>query len=62
MDQICTELDAARIVPSKPKCIVAHTTKGQGVSFMANNVAWHHKVPNEKEFQQAMAELKQAAI
>lgn len=62
MDQICAELDAARVVEGKPKCIVAHTTKGQGVSFMANNVAWHHKVPNEKEFQQAMAELKQAAI
>src|SRR6476619_5355690 len=30
----------------KPSCIVAHTHKGQGVSFMRDRAAWHHKVPN----------------
>lgn len=41
----------------KPTCILLSTVKGKGVSFMENVVGWHGKAPNEKEFQQAMAEL-----
>jgi len=59
MDQICAALAADKIVRGKPTCIVAHTNKGQGVSFMSDNVAWHHKVPNEEQFKQAMAELEE---
>lgn len=58
MEQICGALAADKIVPGKPKCIVAHTNKGHGVSFMSDNVAWHHKVPNEDQYKQAMAELE----
>lgn len=61
MDQICDVLAADKVVPGKPKCIVAHTNKGQGISFMSDNVAWHHKVPNEAQYKQAMAELEEAA-
>lgn len=60
MDDICAALDGAQIVPGKPKCVVAHTHKGHGVSFMSDNVAWHHKVPSEEQFNQAMAELEEA--
>jgi transketolase len=28
---------------------------------MSDNVAWHHKVPNEEQYRQAMAELEEAA-
>ena len=28
-------------VSDKPKCILAHTVKGKGVSFMENQVGWH---------------------
>ncbi len=58
MDQICASLDVKGIIPGKPKCIVAHTNKGQGVSFMTDNVAWHHKVPTKEQFEQAMIELQ----
>ena len=61
MDEICAALDRDRIVPGKPMCIVANTNKGQGVSFMSDNVAWHHKVPNADQYRQAMAELEEAA-
>ncbi|WP_421979179.1 transketolase [Roseibium sp.] len=61
MDQICSTLDSPPIVSSKPKCIIAHTNKGSGVSFMSDNVAWHHKVPDEVQYKQAMAELEKAA-
>jgi transketolase len=40
-----------------PSLIVAHTRKGKGVSFMENVAGWHHRVPTEEEFLQAMAEL-----
>lgn len=42
----------------KPKCIIAHTVKGKGVSFMENNGKWHRSVPNTKEYELAYEELK----
>jgi transketolase len=41
----------------KPSVIIAHTTKGKGVSFMENEVKWHHGVPNEGQYAQALQEL-----
>lgn len=41
----------------KPNCIIAHTHKGQGVSFMRDRPAWHHRVPNADEFARALQEL-----
>lgn len=59
MAQICDALTTDKTIPDKPKCIIAHTNKGHGISFMSDNVAWHHKVPNETQYKQAMAELRQ---
>ena len=42
----------------KPFVIIAHTIKGKGVSFMEDDNSWHQKAPNQKEFEQAMAELE----
>nr|WP_034619996.1 MULTISPECIES: transketolase [Lachnospiraceae] len=42
----------------RPKCILAHTVKGKGVSFMENQVGWHGKAPSEAERQQALKELE----
>ncbi len=44
----------------KPNLVLAHTIKGCGVSFIEDSVKWHHKVPNEGEFAQAMQELDAA--
>lgn len=41
----------------RPRCIIANTVKGKGVSFMENQAKWHHGVPNDAEYAQAMAEL-----
>jgi len=41
----------------KPRAIIAHTKKGKGVSFMEDNLAWHSKCPNEKEYNKALSEL-----
>ena len=44
----------------KPTCILMHTTKGKGVSFMENQVGWHGKAPNDEEYKIAMDELEKA--
>ena len=49
---------SAPAVPGVPKCILAHTVKGKGVSFMENQVSWHGKAPNQEQRQQALKELE----
>ncbi len=44
----------------KPTCIIAHTVKGKGVSFMENKCDWHGSAPNAEQYAQAMAELDAA--
>ena len=41
----------------KPVCLIAHTTKGKGISFMENSVLWHYRTPVDEEFDQAIEEL-----
>ena len=42
----------------QPHLLISHSTKGLGVSFMENEAKWHHGVPTEEQYQQAMRELK----
>ena len=44
----------------KPSCVIAHTTKGKGVSFMEDTVLWHYRTPRGVEFEGALAELEVA--
>jgi transketolase len=53
--------DAFAAVPSssgRPTAVVARTLKGHPISFMSDNVAWHHKVPSTEQVQLALAELE----
>ena len=58
LDGIRAAFAEARRTWGRPSVIVAHTTKGKGVSFMEDRVEWHGKVPTDEQFQQAMAELE----
>jgi transketolase len=49
--------DAAR-PRSKPRCIIAATSKGRGVSYMRDQAKWHHGVPNADQYALALAELE----
>ena len=40
-----------------PVAIIANTVKGKGVSFMENDVTWHHGVLTQKKYDKAMEEL-----
>ena len=41
-----------------PSLIVAHTTKGKGVSVFENRNEWHYKTPAEKDVEIALKELE----
>jgi len=56
--QVLEALDGAIDIHDRPTIIVAHTTKGKGVSFMENQSCWHGRAPNDEEYAQALAELK----
>lgn len=43
-----------------PICIIAHTVKGKGVSFMENNLLWHYRDPQGELYNQALKELNEA--
>jgi transketolase len=44
----------------KPNLVIAHTTKGKGISFMENQVKWHHGVPGKEQYAIAINELDNA--
>ena len=56
-------LDAFAALPfeeGRPNCVIAHTIKGKGVSFIEDRAGWHHRVPTEKELTAALEELEEA--
>jgi transketolase len=46
----------------KPSVIIAHTTKGKGVSYMENQLKWHHGVPNKEQYELAQKELDESLL
>ena len=57
MDALDEAVEKAKAVKGQPTVIIANTTKGCGVSFMENQVGWHHRVPTDEEYQKAIEEL-----
>ncbi|MBL8086759.1 MAG: transketolase [Chthonomonas sp.] len=55
---IKAQFEAMRAETGKPKVLLAHTTKGKGVSFMENTVLWHYRTARGHEFDRALAELE----
>jgi transketolase len=47
----------ARGTRGRPTCIIAHTHKGHGVSFMTDAAEWHGKAPNSEQLARAVAEV-----
>ena len=47
---------------NKVNVIIANTVKGKGISFMENEVVWHHKVPTEEQYNLALNELEELKI
>jgi transketolase len=59
-DSLIPACEEAKRTKGRPTCIIAHTIKGKGVSFMEGDYNWHAKVPKDEELAKAMAELDAA--
>jgi len=59
--QVLEALDTASEIHSQPTIIVAHTTKGKGVSFMEDRSYWHGVAPSDAQLAQAVSELGRCA-
>lgn len=57
-DALRAAFKEARETKGMPTCIVLHSLKGKGVSYMENNIDWHGKAPNDEEYAAAMADLE----
>ncbi len=44
--------------PDAPKCIVARTIKGNGVSYMSDRMEWHYLPMNNLQYATALAEVE----
>lgn len=62
MDSLDQAFQTAKETKGRPTVIIADTTKGYGVSFMENKAGWHHRIPNQEEYEQALAELEQRRV
>ena len=60
ISELIAIFDQLPFEPGKPNLVLAHTVKGKGVSFIENQVGWHHHVPTDDEFTVAMHELDAA--
>lgn len=58
VDQLDRAFEEAKQTKGKPVILIANTVKGKGSSVMENRAHWHHRVPNDEEYQQIMADLK----
>lgn len=55
--QIESALQSVPFESGQPSCVITHTVKGKGVSFMENMLVWHYRHPSDEELRQALAEL-----
>ena len=58
LKEIARAFENAKASSGGPTVVIAHTTKGKGVSFMENSVLWHYRSPQGEELAAAMEEVK----
>lgn len=59
VNEILCALERCDEVHARPSIIIAHTTKGKGVSFMEYDHRWHGMPPNKEQYELALAELEE---
>ena len=57
MEEVVSAIEWSSNNTASPTAIIAHTTKGKGVSFMENNPAFHGKAPTDEELRKSLEEL-----
>lgn len=56
-DALRTAAAALPFEKGRPSCVIAHTVKGKGVSFMEHSVLWHYRTARGEEYERALREL-----
>ena len=60
VEELVQVFDQVPFKKGKPNLIIARTIKGKGISFIEDQVGWHHHVPSDDEFATALSELQEA--
>ncbi|MBU1853636.1 MAG: transketolase [Candidatus Omnitrophica bacterium] len=58
LKEVMDAYDRAETIKGKPVVILAHTTKGKGVSFLENQNRYHGVAPTKEELDRALKELE----
>ena len=58
--QVAEALAGVPFKTGRPSCLIAHTVKGKGISFMEHQLLWHYRPPDAEELRRALAELDAA--
>ncbi len=61
LDEMEQLFKSAPFQKNKPNMVIAHTMKGKGISFIEGDPKWHHKVPDDEQYEDALAELSQVS-
>lgn len=56
-EEVVAVLQQLPIETGRPSCVIAHTVKGKGISFMEDKLLWHYRSPQAAEYEAALAEL-----
>lgn len=62
LKQLVDAFDVLPFKQGKPSLVIAHTIKGKGISYMEDELKWHHGVPGKEQYAQAMQELDAALV
>lgn len=60
LNALLAKLNAFQRVESRPQILIAHTTKGKGVSFVESDFTWHGRALNQEQAEKAKLELLKA--
>ncbi|OPL12071.1 MAG: transketolase [Firmicutes bacterium ML8_F2] len=58
IEEIIDACHKSKAIFEKPSLIIAHTIPGKGVDFIKWQYSWHGKVPDKKQAQEALSELR----
>lgn len=62
IENLISTIDNFNLNNGKPKLIIAHTVKGNGVSFMEDGAKWHHGVPQDQQYLDALNEVNERIL
>jgi transketolase len=56
-DALARSLGTLPWEPGRPSCLLARTTKGKGIDYMEDSLAWHYRSPNAELTARAIEQL-----